>query len=228
MSDTEADPTALAGRVVPAPKAFTVPATIAEAVESANLLGELAFAAGWQRSAIVRAFCTKGRPGPKTGDVLESQQISMSKFAELGIIGLRDRNTVSRYYNAWEITGLPNPEPGMITDIPSPEVLDFPAIGTVRNPKPAIEASEDKPVVNGESGDSPTDDSSQLDSSDWQCAMSDVRARLQGHKEAIRTLFVKKTVEWLTPVDRGKAIQDLNEIIKEAQTAKDKLEKAGI
>lgn len=110
-------------------KLFEVPATISEAITTANILGELAIAATWKRSAIVRAFVSKsvgGRPR-KDENLSESLQVSIAQFAKLGIVGLRDRETVARYYDAWELTGLPEPEPGKTTDLP-PAELEFPAV----------------------------------------------------------------------------------------------------
>ncbi len=105
---------------------FEIPATISEAVDTANVLGELAIAATWKRSAIVRAFCEHGKPGPKV-DRTKSSAISIREFSRLGIVGLKSQDTVRRYYDAWELTGLPDPAPGEITELPSVD-LDFPAV----------------------------------------------------------------------------------------------------
>ena len=72
-------------------KTFDVPRTIEQAVTSANLLGELAFAATWKRAAIVRAFCEKEPTRGRKGDRTKSSAISMREFTRLGVVGLKSQ-----------------------------------------------------------------------------------------------------------------------------------------
>jgi hypothetical protein len=104
---------------------FEVPPTIEKAATESNTLGALSISNEFKRSAIVRAYVRPGKPWPK-GDRTKSDTISMREFSRLGIVGLSSITTVRRYYEAWDLTGLPDPEPGRPTDLPDPSVLAFP------------------------------------------------------------------------------------------------------
>lgn len=77
-----------------------IPASIDEAVSSLNGLAALLTAKQWERAAIVYAFTEPGNGGPRTG--LDQGQLSLREFAELGISGLRRRERVSAYRDAWQ------------------------------------------------------------------------------------------------------------------------------
>jgi hypothetical protein len=107
-------------------------------------LGELVFASEWKRAAIVRAFVSNENSDQASGDCSKE---SISHFASRKIIGLKSRQSVRRYYDAWELTGLPDPEPGKMVELPSLEI-EFPSVKAVEPPKdeelPAPEP-QDKP-----------------------------------------------------------------------------------
>ena len=113
-------------------KTYEIPATIERATQDANMLGVLALSASWKRAAIVRAFVEKSSGGRPSNDenLCTSAQVSMSDFAKLGIVGLKSRHSIQRYYDAWELTGLPDPTPGQFTELPDVDV-EFPSL-----PKP--------------------------------------------------------------------------------------------
>jgi hypothetical protein len=46
-------------------------------------------------------FAKKGIVGPKSGDLLASQQISLAEFSRLKITTLRDAKVVRRYRTMW-------------------------------------------------------------------------------------------------------------------------------
>lgn len=121
-------------------KTYRVPASLNEAVRDANTLGGLQFAAGWKRAAIVRAYCKKD--AGHGGNTDNSQRLSLTKFSELGIVGLTSFRAVQRYYDAWDATGLPEPEPGKSVKIP--QLAEF--------PKTVAAKTEPKPVEHGEDG----------------------------------------------------------------------------
>jgi hypothetical protein len=95
-----------------------IPASIEDAINNLNGIDALMTAKGWEKAALVAAFCEKAKPGP-AGDTPDNRRISMTEFADLGINGLNHRNTVSMYLQAWAETGLPTPTPGKQCDLPS-------------------------------------------------------------------------------------------------------------
>jgi hypothetical protein len=118
---------------------FKIPSTVERAGrELANLDG-LITARSWQRAAIVYAFTEPGQQG--RGETSSSGRLSFYAFAELGIQGLRSRETVRDYYGHWQYAidqGKAQPVgPGDRVDEPD---LDFPPNprsegGTVRSAK---------------------------------------------------------------------------------------------
>jgi hypothetical protein len=83
------------------------------------------FASEWKRAAIVRAFA-ESRQGKRSDLSDSSEKLTLAQFAKLGIVGLKDKDSVARYYRAWDLTGLPTPEPGGMVTLP-PMELEFPS-----------------------------------------------------------------------------------------------------
>jgi hypothetical protein len=80
---------------------ITVPASLDEAIANLGGLGALLTAKQWERSAIVYAFTTDEiGSGPRTDR--KSGQFSLREFADMGIAGLRDADTVAWARNAWQ------------------------------------------------------------------------------------------------------------------------------
>lgn len=99
-----------------------IPASIDEAVSSLNGVAALLTAKQWERAAIVYAFTTDEiNGGPRTGR--NSGQLSLREFATLGITGLRSREQVRAYRDAWQsaIDAGPAEEavPGQEVELPS-------------------------------------------------------------------------------------------------------------
>lgn len=121
--------------------AFKIPGDIQHATDSLNSIGMLITASEWQRSAIVRAFVTKGNGRPRKTE--EKSSVSIDGFVRLGVVGLTTKDTVRRYYDAWELTGLPDPVPGESIAIPGPE-LEFPRVKNDPAPQPVSNPGQPK------------------------------------------------------------------------------------
>jgi N6-adenosine-specific RNA methylase IME4 len=98
---------------------------------------QLLLASEWAKAAIVRAFTEEAVQGHRP----DKSHLTFGDFAELGIAGLKSKNSVARYYRAWEyarqyVPDLPIPEPGMI--VPLPLHLKFPRIKPDPEPTPPL------------------------------------------------------------------------------------------
>lgn len=109
-----------------------IPKTIEEAADRLALLGRLAQATGWERSAIVYAFTEVGLHG--RGKTVSSDSFSFEQFAALGFYGLKSKNSVQAYHERWAEYGDPNIQPG--DEITLPDV-EWPPIESRPNPKRA-------------------------------------------------------------------------------------------
>jgi len=118
---------------------FRIPADIKAATKSLIGIEALLTATQWQKSAIVRAFCYKGKNRFDEGSRSNESGYSLSDFAELGIVGLTTRNAVTRYYDSWDLSGLADPEPGKDTAIPN---QDFPSAEELKSLRERQEAIE--------------------------------------------------------------------------------------
>jgi hypothetical protein len=78
----------------------TLPASLDAAVGKLNGINSLLRAREWERAAIVYAFTKKVGGGARTGR--ETGQLSLREFADLGIAGLTNRESVARYHDAWQ------------------------------------------------------------------------------------------------------------------------------
>ncbi len=80
---------------------MNVPKTIRSAETKLTKLGGIVTASEWERAAIVFAFTEvadkDGGRKPAT-----SSRLSPNEFAELGIIGLKSKDTVRKYHVAWQ------------------------------------------------------------------------------------------------------------------------------
>lgn len=83
------------------PVAVQVPASIEEAIADLGGLGALLTAKQWSRAAIVYAF-TEADQGRRTDLAGNPARLTLLAFANLGIAGLRDRETVAWVREAWE------------------------------------------------------------------------------------------------------------------------------
>jgi len=103
-----------------------IPATIGQAEERLASIDSLVTAKNWHRAAIVAAFVTLTEGKGKRN---VTSDISPVEFAAKGIAGLRSKNTVQRYVEAWEASGHPRPVPGesvTLPDLPFPPNTDMP------------------------------------------------------------------------------------------------------
>jgi hypothetical protein len=115
-------------KLVAIPTFIDLPREPDEAEDMLSAFGSLALATDWARSAIVRTLCYKSKPGPKAEEIGRDSGRSIREFAELGIIGLRDRDTVRRYYDSWDLSGMPEPVLGervTLPDIPFPTIEEL-------------------------------------------------------------------------------------------------------
>jgi hypothetical protein len=78
---------------------INIPGTIDEAVASLTGIGALLTAKEWERAAIVAAFVSLSEGKGKRN---VSSDISPVEFAALGIVGLKSKNTVWAYAQAWQ------------------------------------------------------------------------------------------------------------------------------
>jgi hypothetical protein len=97
---------------------FNVPATTKDAQRRGGIIAEAIDRRDWERAAIVRAFCQPTQ-GKRTSSKLNEVPLSFADFARLKIPGLTSRTTIGHYWHAWELTDLPEPEPGKTVTIPS-------------------------------------------------------------------------------------------------------------
>ena len=108
-----------------------IPETIADGKLIFDSLGDYTNASDWYRAAFVAAYVKRGdagRPFKDKINLLSSQQITMTAFANKKIRGLSSRNAVQHYLEAWETTGKDTPVPGQVVNLPS---HPFPAWGTI-------------------------------------------------------------------------------------------------
>lgn len=94
---------------------IAIPASVEDATAALNGLDQLLTAGEWKRAAIVAAFVDLGEgKGKSVGNATSS--ISCEAFAALGIAGLKSKDTVRRYVQAW-LEQRPRPLPGEVIDM---------------------------------------------------------------------------------------------------------------
>lgn len=124
---------------------INIPASLDEAVNQLTGLGELLTATEWERAAIVAAFVRLPGAGARTDLATSSQVRSPNEFANLGITGLKSKDTVRRYVQAWlyEHDGK-YPKPGAKRVIPTKDFPTHPGnTGTRATPSNVAEQLKD-------------------------------------------------------------------------------------
>ncbi len=85
---------------------MNIPKTIKSAEAKLTKLDGIVSASQWERAAIVYAFTQEGEVGgdPTTAAKVRSDLgvMSFREFAALGIVGLKSKNTVLKYHEAWQ------------------------------------------------------------------------------------------------------------------------------
>lgn len=86
-------------------------------------VARLLLAKGWERAAIVAAFVEVSELGSnqhsKQEPVRTDRLLSPVQFSQLGITGLKSKNTIQRYAEEWQKTGLPRPRQGEEATLPT-------------------------------------------------------------------------------------------------------------
>lgn len=83
--------------------AVIIPSTLDEVKEHLNGLGKLVTAKEWERAAIVWAWTAPREFGANQHTQgVNSDTLSFSAFAALGIVGLRSKNSVAHYHSRWQ------------------------------------------------------------------------------------------------------------------------------
>jgi hypothetical protein len=96
-------------------QSITIPASLDDAVDELNGIGELITARKWERAAIVAAYVRLDGSGRNARD-----------FARLGIVGLTTPTSVTKYVQAWlDANAGRYPKPGATRRLPRKE---FPAM----------------------------------------------------------------------------------------------------
>lgn len=91
-----------------------IPKTSRDAVKQLNEKGGLIFAREWERAAIVFAFTRDDGRG-SWAVASSSHSLTFRELADMGVVGLRSKDTVARYHRAWAATGRPS-APGTKVD----------------------------------------------------------------------------------------------------------------
>ena len=100
-------------------KRIRIPATLPEAQTELAGLGKLLTAGEWHRAAILAAFVATS---PNQAHVKSDMRMSPTEFAALGIHGLRSKNTIVRYVQAWlDAHDGQYPQPGEDVELPTTE-----------------------------------------------------------------------------------------------------------
>lgn len=103
----------------------TIPASIEEAVSKLNGIERLLMATEWEKAAIIAAFVAAEESGGRPKATTSSRFLNVTQFAALGITGLRSKDTVRRYVEAWGDRA--KPLPGHVVVLPT---VEFPTVKT--------------------------------------------------------------------------------------------------
>lgn len=119
---------------------ITVPASIDEAQDRLGSLGKLLTATEWEKAAIVASFVEEPGQGARTDLATSSQVMSPHQFATLGIVGLKSKDTVRRYVNAWMDQVGTAPKPGHEIDLPN---VEFPQTSVTKDTERGAQKVQD-------------------------------------------------------------------------------------
>jgi hypothetical protein len=120
---------------------INIPGSVAAAQEVLAGIEGLVTAKDWERAAIVAAFVVQPGAGARTDLVTSDKVLSPTQFAALGIAGLRSVNTVVRYVEAWETTGLGRPTPG--EEFEATNLGEFPRTSKTTDTSPGAQKVKD-------------------------------------------------------------------------------------
>lgn len=84
------------------PEEVTIPQTLDEAAGLLDAVGGLLSAGYWGTAAIVYAYTEEVGAGRPRKNEQKSPFLNLEEFAELGIRGLKTRNSVRKYRQAWQ------------------------------------------------------------------------------------------------------------------------------
>lgn len=84
------------------PEEVTIPATLDDASLVVDAVGGIVSAGGWGLAAIVYAYTHDHVQGQTTCRSCSDVNMSEAEFAELGFRGLKSRNSVRKYREAWQ------------------------------------------------------------------------------------------------------------------------------
>ncbi len=96
--------------------AIRLPKTIDQAVERLTGIESLLTATDWERAAIVFVFTDISN---SRAHLHASSSMSVTEFARLGIAGLKSKDTVRRYHEAWVKYGDTSIQPGDQVELPT-------------------------------------------------------------------------------------------------------------
>lgn len=97
---------------------FDIPASVGGATKKLAELSGLIRASEWERAAIVATFVETSEQGVGIRQAGKARSsLSAQEFAALGIVGLRSKDTVRRYVDAWNSLGIGRPTPGERFDV---------------------------------------------------------------------------------------------------------------
>lgn len=150
MTETET----LSGVIVDV-EVMRAPASLDEAVRTLTDLGALTTATEWRRAALVYMLTTPSKGGRPSENMRENPQVSelsLKAFSSLGLPGLRDRGTITKYRKRWEQAmdeaGCSEPEPGQEFLLPGPDYPWYvaPIVASAKKPKALSQDSNDTPI----------------------------------------------------------------------------------
>lgn len=94
-----------------------IPVSLDAAVEQLGVIGKIVTAQNWERAAVLAAYVQPDAGhGGRAETASSSRLVSATEFSRKGIHGLRSKDTVLRYVNAW-LSQRPRPQPGEAVDL---------------------------------------------------------------------------------------------------------------
>lgn len=119
----------------------SIPSSLKGVTDKLGSLGELIRVREWEKAALVAAFVRlEDHGGRPVGTASSSRFLSTRGFAELGIVGLRSKDTVRLYVQRWlDVHEGIYPEPGAKVTLPD---LDWPPTRTGTDGYESTEGAE--------------------------------------------------------------------------------------